>query len=249
MTPQFPLTRREIAQAWRRLRRPVRSGPPTELDVDATVARRSRFGVATPLVLVPPRRNTARLLLLIDRQGSMAPYHRYTEHVRDAIQSAGRLERVSLFYFHNVPAKGADRTPIESMPKGLSATFDAVISSIEPMAEGHVYEDPELVNPRPLRAVLDDLAPATAGVIMSDGGAARGTYSPVGLLDWIAFLKALRLRTASFVWLNPVPASDWVFTTAAELARHVPMFPLDRQGIDRAVNVLHGHPAVVERPL
>ncbi|KAB8319444.1 hypothetical protein SD81_011300 [Tolypothrix campylonemoides VB511288] len=32
--PQFPLTYREVAQAWRRLRRPVRVGPPTELDVE-----------------------------------------------------------------------------------------------------------------------------------------------------------------------------------------------------------------------
>jgi uncharacterized protein with von Willebrand factor type A (vWA) domain len=249
LTPQFPLTRREIAQAWRRLRRPVRSGPPTELDVDATIARRSSSGVATPLVLVPRRRNTARLLLLIDRQGSMAPYHGYTEHVRDAIQSAGRLERVSLFYFHNVPVKGADRTLIESITDRLSSTLDAVLSSIEPLTEGHVYEDQELVNPRPLKAVLDNVGPATAGVVISDAGAARGTYSPLRLLDTVAFLKAMRLQTAYFVWLNPVPTSDWPSTTAAQLARHVPMFPLDREGIDRAVNVLRGHPAVVERPL
>lgn len=249
LVPQFPLTHREIAQAWRRLRRPVRSGPCTELDVDATIDRRSRSGFATPLALVPPRHNTARLLLLIDRQGSMAPYHRYTEHVRDAIQAAGRLERVSLFYFHNLPVRGAERALIESMTEGLSPTLDPVLSSIEPLAEGHVYEDPGLMTPRPLRAVLDELGPATAGVIMSDAGAARGNYNWLRILDCVAFLKALRLQTSSFVWLNPVPPSDWSFTTAAQLARHAPMFPLDRQGMDRAVNVLRGSPAMVERPL
>jgi len=249
LVPQFPLTRREIAQAWRRLRRPIRSGPATELDVDATVDRRSRSGVATPLVLVPPRRNTARLVLLIDRQGSMAPYHRYTDHARDAIQGAGRLERVSVCYFHNVPVRGAHRGLLEPLTGELSPVLDAVLSSVKPLAKGHVYEDPELVTPRPLGAVLDEVDRWTAGVIISDAGAARGNYDRLRLLDSVAFLKALRLRTASYVWLNPVPTSDWPFTTAAQLARHAPMFSLDRQGIHRAVNVLRGHPAAVERPL
>ena len=51
--PQFPLTYREVAQTWRRLHRPVRTGAPTELDIEGTIARRSRLGVATTVVLQP----------------------------------------------------------------------------------------------------------------------------------------------------------------------------------------------------
>src|SRR5262245_36269530 len=60
---QYPLSRREIAQSFRRLRRPQRFGPATELDVPTSVTRRARAGVSVPPALVAPRRNTSRLLM------------------------------------------------------------------------------------------------------------------------------------------------------------------------------------------
>ena len=63
--PQYPVSFRAVAQAWRRLRWPVREGPATELDVDATVQRRCSLGVVSPPVLRPRRRNRAKLLLLV----------------------------------------------------------------------------------------------------------------------------------------------------------------------------------------
>src|SRR5262249_35838942 len=51
--PQFPISYREAAQTWRRLRRPVRTGPPVELDVDRTLFQRANRGVASAPVLVP----------------------------------------------------------------------------------------------------------------------------------------------------------------------------------------------------
>src|SRR5262249_7751002 len=71
---QYPLTHRGVAQAFRRLPRPLRSGPATELDIGETWARRVRAGVAVPPALMAARRNTSRLLLLVDVEGSMEPY-------------------------------------------------------------------------------------------------------------------------------------------------------------------------------
>ncbi len=99
--PQFPVTYREVAQAWRRLRQPVREGPSIELDVEATIGQRSRLGVVSEVVLVPRRRNTARLLLLVDRQGSMTPFHHFVDEVCAAIQEAGNLENVALLASDN----------------------------------------------------------------------------------------------------------------------------------------------------
>lgn len=247
--PQFPIGYRDVAQAWRRLRRPVRSGPRSELDVEATVDRRCRLGVASAMVLVPRRRNTARLLLLVDRQGSMAPFHRFVESVCVAIQQSGKLENAALYYFHDKPAEGADKGVLESIAGELFPTLDSVLHQVTPLTKGYIYRDPELLFPLPLVDVLEEHACGSAVVLISDAGAARGRYDVVRLLDTVAFFKALRVYTAQYVWLNPLPRKYWGNNTASQIARHLPMFPLDREGSHRAVNVLRGQPYLIERPI
>ena len=247
--PQFPLTYREVAQTWRRLRRPVRFGAPVELDIEGTIARRSRLGVATTVVLQPRRRNMARLLLLADRQGSMDPFHCFCDEVCTAIQQAGRLEETALYYFHNVPAEGADEQVLETLTGHLFPALDPILPQIQPLVEGCLYTDPDLLSPEPLIDVLQSYAAGAAVVLVSDAGAARNRYRISRLLDTIAFMKALRSYTSHYVWLNPLPKRYWLNNTAAQIARHVPMFPLEREGIQRAVNVLRGQQHIIEKPL
>ncbi len=247
--PQFPLTYREVAQTWRRLRRPVRSGPAVELDIEGTIARRSRLGVATSVVLQPRRRNVTRLLLLVDRQGSMAPFHLFCDEVCSAIQQAGRLEETALYYFHNVPAEGADEQVLEPLVGQLFPALDSVLPQIQPFSEGFVYSDAKLLLPESLTDVLQAHAAGSAVVLISDAGAARRRSRVSRLLDTIAFMKALRSYTSQYVWLNPLPQRYWANNTAAQVARHVPMFTLDRTGIQRAVNVLRGQQHLLEKPL
>ncbi|HEY9601328.1 MAG TPA: hypothetical protein V6C85_06930, partial [Allocoleopsis sp.] len=71
----FPVTRRQMKQSWRYLRRPVREGIPIELDIEATVNQIGQRGVLLEPVLVPRRVNRTELLLLIDQDGSMVPFH------------------------------------------------------------------------------------------------------------------------------------------------------------------------------
>ncbi|MGB0383863.1 MAG: VWA domain-containing protein [Ardenticatenaceae bacterium] len=248
--PQFPVSYREVAQAWRRLRQPVREGPPTELDIDATITRRCQLGMASEVVLVPRRRNTARLLLLVDRQGSMTPFHGFVEEVCAAIKDSGNLANVAQYYFHDVPAEGADESVLQSLPNNdLFPVLDAVLPDITPLTEGFLYEDTDLLSLQALDKVLDTHANHAAVVLISDAGAARGQYDTLRLLDTIAFLKALRTYTTRYIWLNPLPPKYWSNSTAAQIARHVPMFPLDKAGMYQAVNTLRGQPYLIERPI
>lgn len=249
--PQFPITYREVAQVWRRLRKPVREGSPIELDIDATIAQRSRSGITSSVVLRPPRRNKSRLLLLVDRQGSMAPFHHLCEEVSLAIQQAARLEYVGIYYYHDVPAEGADETPLALLDNQLFPNLDPVLAQIKPLEAGYLYADSEMFSPQPLQKVLQSYANGTNVVLISDAGAARGRYDILRLLDTIAFLKALRTYTSRFVWLNPLPRAYWVNNqnTATQIARHIPMFPMDNDGLSHAVNTLRGQPYTLERPL
>ena len=247
--PQYPLNFREAAQAWRRLRKSVRVGAPIELDIDGTINKFCRMGVASSVVLRPQRRNVARLLILVDRQGSMAPFHGFCDVVCDAIRKAGRFEDTALYYFRNVPAEGADETVLDLLEETIFPSLDSILAEITPLAEGDVYSDTELLDWQPLETVLPEYATGASVVIISDAGAVRNQYRPSRLLDTLAFLKGLRNYTRQYVWLNPLPKSAWVSSTAAYLARHIPMFSLDREGKYQAVNVLRGQQFIIEKPI
>src|SRR5579883_685578 len=58
----FPITRRQMKQRWRYLRRFVREGAPTEVDIDATIRRVGQQGLLLEPVLVPGRINRTELI-------------------------------------------------------------------------------------------------------------------------------------------------------------------------------------------
>ncbi|MDM8515343.1 VWA domain-containing protein [Desulfobacterales bacterium HSG16] len=254
LQPLFPLSDREVAQAWRRLRQPVRYGPPVELDIDATVAHRCKSGIVSDIVMVPRRRNTASLLLLVDRQGSMAPFHGFVDHVCSAIQRAGKLENVALFYFHDSPSEGSDEAVLDILSDkddSLFPVLDTILHDIQPLSRGFLYNDPDLLSTCQVGKALEENAEGAAVVIISDAGAARGKYDVLRLLDTIAFLKALRKLTTRYVWINPLPRDSWEKTnnTATQISRHTPMLSLDRSGMHLAVNILRGQPHTVDKPI
>jgi uncharacterized protein len=101
----FPVTRRQMKQSWRYLRRMAREGPPVELDVEITIDEFARKGMLLEPRLVPLRINCAELLLLIDHGGSMVPFHVLSHRLVETALRGGRLGRVDIYYFHNCPVE------------------------------------------------------------------------------------------------------------------------------------------------
>jgi hypothetical protein len=64
LTPRPSVGFRQMVVTWRRFRLAHRTGPKVHLDIDATIAEKCRSGTLTDLVLVPARRNEARMLVL-----------------------------------------------------------------------------------------------------------------------------------------------------------------------------------------
>ncbi len=243
LNPRYIISYRQVAQAWRRLRRTVCTGPKTELDTQATIALRCAQGVATPMVLRARPRNAVRLLLLVDRRGSMTPFHHFIDNaVHQAISQSGRFEYNNVYYFHDVPAgkRSADNNALlQALSGQLYPPLEKFAGKVQALNGGYVYAKPSL---RETVALPDILKPHTGGatVIISDAGAARGNYDTARLLDTLAFLKTLSACTPHVVWLNPLPPEAWRDNSAAQIARCVPMFPVDREGLHQAVNVLRG---------
>lgn len=211
LTPRLPISPRDMAGVWRQLRRPQRVGVPEELNVEGTINSICRSGLLLRPLLQPRRRNQARLVVLVDQQGSMAPFAPLIEAAIESILRGGLLGKTSLYYFHDCP-------------------------------EGLIYQRPSLTAALPLEAVLDEQAKGNSVLIISDAGAARGYYDRRRVADTKAFLKTLSAYTYLYAWLNPMPKTRWKATTAEDIACMIPMFTLDREGLNDAVNILRGHP-------
>ncbi|QEI43841.1 RNA polymerase sigma factor SigA [Dolichospermum sp. UHCC 0315A] len=107
----FPVTRRQMIQTWRYLRRPVRQGLSAELDIKATINQIGLQGFFLEPVLVPYRTNRVELFLLVDRDGSMVPFHELSRRLAQTASQSGRLGKINIYYFRNCPSDFIYRDP------------------------------------------------------------------------------------------------------------------------------------------
>lgn len=108
--------------------------------------------------------------------------------------------------------------------------------------EVYLYKKHNFTQPLPIEDVLSEQVRDNSVLIVSDAGAARRTYDGQRLKETKAFIKLLRQHTYLYAWLNPVPRPRWKTTTAEDIGEFVPMYPLDRQGLNDIINILLGHP-------
>ena len=125
--PEFqtycPVTRRFMSYAWRYLRRPVAAGPRTVLDVRATVEQVARQGFFLAPVYCRQQINQARLLLFVDQEGSMTPFHHFSRDLVETAESDSTLETVDAYYFHNVPAASVYQDAHLTVPVSLERSL------------------------------------------------------------------------------------------------------------------------------
>ena len=181
----LPITRRQMKQSWRYLRRLIRQGLPTELDVKACVNQLSRQGILLQPILRPRRLNCSELLLLIDCDGSMVPFHSLSERLVMTVQQGGRLAKTHIYYFHNCPYEHlyCDRYRLEAK------LMQTVIAGLN--------------------------ADYTGVMIFSDAGAARGNWNEERYQITKEFLGKLRQKFKFIAWVNPVPHQRWTGTSKA----------------------------------
>lgn len=243
--PHFSLTPREAAQLGSYLRKTNFSTFLEDIDVNATVALRCRQGILGSIVR-KLRRQKTKVMLLVDRQGSMTPFHQLSEMVCGTMSKSDFVGGVAIYYFHDVPVEGPDYRDLSLTLQDLSLTrgepfqvLDDVWNIIPSLREGYIFEDEELLSPLLVDNVLRSITSDSIVIFVSDAGAARHHYAPQRLLDIVGFIKALRLRTNRYIWFNPLPQAYWAGTTAAKISRYIPMFPLDVEGLSHAASTLH----------
>lgn len=224
------LDTRAISVALKKLRRLSRRHVDLELDVDESIDQTCRNAGDLTLCFTPPRKNEARVLLLMDTGGSMDPYSHMVERLFSAAHALQHWRRFEAFSFHN-----------------------CVYEALEPGREDHPDDagimTADLLRERPSETFLILVGDAYMAPteLLDPWGAIH--YYHHNRTPGIVWLHRLRRRFPRAVWLNPIPERGWHGWTIKIIREVFPMFPLTLDGIDQAVaQLVKGTPEPV-RPL
>jgi uncharacterized protein with von Willebrand factor type A (vWA) domain len=203
--------------ALRRLRRFARTGAEEELDMAGTIAATARNGGILDIRMVPERRNTVKVLLLLDIGGSM------DEHVQACQQlfsaARGEFKYLVPLYFHNF-------------------TYEHLWSEAARRDE-HRVPVIDVVRRYGSDCKLVFVGDANMGLheLLERGGCIE-RYNERPGVQWFGELTSHFRRV---VWINPSPVAQWPDTFSTVRVQRMlegAMFPLTNEGLTSAMRVL-----------
>lgn len=212
---------RQFTQALRRLRQfSARLDiPKTELDIRQTVDETCNHGGMLNIVMEKPRKNSVKLLLLMDSGGTMIPYTNLLNDLFQSVTKTNHFKEVKVYFFHNCIYSKLYKTPecengdwidTEWMFKNLDKDYKVIVVGDAAMAPEELY---------------------------SDTGNYRG---PNGGLSGYEWLKLLKRHYKKIVWMNPKMAPGHAPWREAEtvIKEMFPMFKLTVDGLNKAMTEL-----------
>lgn len=205
------LQARQMRQIWRQIRYLQRAPSGGDIDLEATVLKVGERGFFSEPEYSYGRGNRAEIVFLIDRDGSMTTFHETCDQLVSTASSGSYIEDVEAFYFKNWPTK--------FLYKDL-------------FCQDYVLPETALSSRKSRYSFL---------IVISDAGALRKGVNELRLRKTLEFMRIIRKSTKHYAWLNPVPYSRWKHSTAAEIAKSIPMFPIDQVGLRSAVRELCSH--------
>ena len=211
------LNTRNFKMALRKLRKMAKSERLDKLDMDRTVRQTAHNGGLLDIHMTGERRNSVKVLLLLDVGGSMDWHANITSQLFSAARAEfGRLEH---FYFHNFI--------YESVWKHNSRRHTDRVS----------LEEMQRTYSRDHRLILVGDASMSPYEIISSGGSVEHWNEEPGALWAQRLLQAF----PHCVWLNPEPVERWSYTHSISLVQQLiggRMHPLSVDGIQDAMQQL-----------
>jgi hypothetical protein len=103
LTPtDLPISQRTLSDSWRFLRRPLRTGSRSELDLDATIDCITRQGYFSDVVMRPILSKRSDLIVLVDDSNVMLPFSPALQPLVNAIE-AHQITPATLYRFTTYP--------------------------------------------------------------------------------------------------------------------------------------------------
>lgn len=190
----------------------------TELDIDDTIRKTGDNAGHLVLEFQRPRKNTVKLLLLMDSGGSMERYSTICSELFQAARAVNCFKDIQYFYFHNCIKSVLYTTP--EILKENSVSTQWVMNQYGKDYKVIVVGD-----------ALMDLQELT------DAYRFKGQHFPSGL-DW---LRRLKKYYPYLVWLNPEVFSSWMGYWGESyriIEDEVDMYPLTPEGLESAMHKL-----------
>ncbi len=208
---------RQIQMALKKIKNLKRLGVEEELDLEETIDKTCKNAGELEIVMQPPRRNKARILLLMDAGGSMDPYYIMVNRIFSAAHQLKTFKEFKYLYFHN-------------------CIYDRLYKN---MAFRESIETTELIRTyeKDFKVVIVGDASMAHSELFARGGSID--YYNYNVTPGILWLKQLRDHFEKIVWINPVEPEYWYAnSTIYYISKVFPMFHLSLDGLDAAVRKL-----------
>ena len=171
--------------------------PKSELDIDGTINKTCNNGGYLQIEMERPRKNTVKLLMLMDSGGTMIPYTTLLSELFQSVNKSNHFKDVKTYYFHNCiyshvynspECENGDWIETEWMFKNLDSDYKVIIVGDAAMAPEELY---------------------------STTGNYRGPNDGLSGFEWLNLMKKHFKRV---VWLNPKMAPGHAPWREAETA-------------------------------
>ena len=208
---------RNIKIALRRLRQFARLGAPDELDLDGTIRSTAKNGGWIDIQMRPERRNTVKVLLLLDVGGSMDDHIRTMEELFSATRT--EFKHLESYYFHN-------------------CMYEKVWKDNRRRHSEHISTS-QLLNTYGPDWKLIFVGDATMSPyeIVYPGGSVEHWNEEAGQV----WMERMLGHFKHACWLNPVPERHWEYTPSLQMLQQVMghrMFGLTLDGLDKGMRSL-----------
>lgn len=201
----------------RRLRKLARQGAEDEFDIGNTIDKTAKNGGMLDIIMRPERRNTVKVLLILDNGGSMDAHVKVCEELFSAARS--EFKYLETYYFHNFIYDGLWKQNNRRMSERID-TFDIL----------HKYT-------HDYKVIFVGDATMAPYEITHAGGSVEHWNEEAGAI----WMQRVLDTFAKVIWINPTPQDTWEYSTSVALTQKLvegQMYPLTISGIEQGMNSL-----------
>lgn len=214
---QFEVALRKLRQLSSRV-----EGPLDELDIEETIEETAEKGGLLHLAWTRSRKNTMKVILLMDSGGSMFPYMRICSQLFTAMNRASHFKDLRFYFFHNCVYDDIFLDPYCRQTHKIKT--EQLLNLLE--------QDYKLI-------VVGDASMAPSELLMVNGAIDWNMYNKEPGILW---LQRIAAHFHHAVWLNPILEEHWEWTegyyTIARIKEIFPMYELTVEGLDQAIKKL-----------
>ncbi|BCK84044.1 hypothetical protein MM59RIKEN_13630 [Pusillibacter faecalis] len=191
-----------------------------ELDVDSTIHDTCENAGSLQVRYKNPRKNTVKVLLLMDSGGSMEYYAGLCSMLFQAATKSNHFKELHTYYFHNCIFSSLFQGP--QLWRSGEVPTEWVLQNFDSSYKVIIVGDAAM-NPYELREKQFQWG--------------KGTYAPSGL-EW---LERFKKQYPYLIWLNPEPMPskpDYWSQTHYQLGQIFQMYDLSAEGLEKGMKRL-----------